>query len=119
MYLKSDLKELKEIKPCSLTSYYENTLIEGEDVIFEYEGENSVLVFTNKKIITVEIFGSDRETSFIPYNKFVGVKYSSNANLSEDVLIEIYGREPILKLEFMDNQRSLSELVRFLAEKIV
>ncbi len=97
-------------------------LLPGEEVISAYKSMRDGVVFTNKRIIAVNvqgITGSKKDFTSMPYKTIVAYSVETSGTFDLDSELEIYfsalGK---VKFEFT-GRTNVIEISRFIAERIV
>ena len=68
-------------------------LVEGEQVVYSYKSMRDGVVFTNKRIIAVNVqglTGSKKDFTSLPYNKIVAYSVETSGTFDIDSELEIY-----------------------------
>ena len=84
---------LKKVQNDSFGSMIKDFLIDGEQIIGTYQSVRDGVVFTNKRIIAINvqgITGKKKEFTSIPYNKITTYALESAGVLDLDAELEIY-----------------------------
>lgn len=97
-------------------------LVSGEEVVWTFQGFREGVVFTNKRIISINIqgiTGKKMDYSSLPYNKIQAFSIETAGNFDLDAELELWfsglGK---VKFDFVRNC-NLSEIANFISEKIL
>jgi len=100
----------------------ERILIHGEQIISEYKSIRDFVMFTNKRIIAVNvqgITGKKKDFTSLPYSKIQAFSVETAGVFDLDAELEIYfsglGK---VKLEF-NGANDITEIARFIGEMIL
>lgn len=100
----------------------EELLIEGESVLDSFKSQRDGIVFTTKRIITLNIqgvTGKKRDYTSIPYNKISAYSVETSGFFDRDSELEIYvsGIQGNMRFEFKGNVdiRQISQYISYIA----
>lgn len=100
----------------------EELLIEGESVLDSFKSQRDGIVFTTKRIITLNVqgmTGKKRDYTSIPYNKISAYSVETSGFFDRDSELEIYvsGIKGNMRFEFKGNVdiRQISQYISYIA----
>lgn len=103
----STFVKLSKVDPASVDADLRELYVEGETSMIAAKGIRDYIVFTNKRIIAVNIqgmTGKKRDTSSLPYSKIQAFSVETAGHFDRDSELELWfsglGR---VKLEFAGN----------------
>ena len=85
--------KLNKTKSLSAFDSFKPLLVPGEDVIGIYSSLRDYVVFTNKRIIAVNVqgvFGSKKDFTTLPYSKLQAFSVETAGTLDMDAELELY-----------------------------
>ena len=89
----SEYVKMKEIDPGSIFAEVQPLLINGEEVIGAYKAMRDYCVFTNKRVIAVNIqgmTGKKKDFSSLPYSKITAFSVETAGVFDMDSELEMY-----------------------------
>lgn len=114
--------KLTKVRSDANASTVRNILIPGEEIISEYKSIRDFVMFTNKRIIAVNvqgITGKKKDFTSLPYSKIQAFSVETAGVFDLDAELEIYfsglGK---VKLEFSGSS-DVSEIARLIGEKVL
>jgi len=97
-------------------------LINGEEIFWTFQGFRDGVVFTNKRIISINIqgiTGKKKDYSSLPYNKIQAFSVETAGTFDLDTELELWfsglGK---VKFEFV-RDCNVSEIAKFISEKVL
>lgn len=85
--------KLKQVKPDSVIKNIQPLLIKGEDIIGVYKGIRDYCVFTNKRVISVNVqgvTGKKKDYTSLPYSKISAYSVETAGVIDLDSELEMY-----------------------------
>lgn len=85
--------KLKQVKPDSVIKNIHPLLIKGEDIIGVYKGIRDYCVFTNKRVISVNVqgvTGKKKDYTSLPYSKISAYSVETAGVIDLDSELEMY-----------------------------
>lgn len=85
--------KLKQIKPGDVAKEVAPLLINGEEIISAYKAMRDFCVFTNKRVIAVNVqglTGSKKDFSSLPYSKISAYSVETSGTFDLDSELEMY-----------------------------
>jgi hypothetical protein len=114
--------KLKEVPIDPLEAEISPLIINGESIVGAYKTVRDFVIFTTKRIITVNVqglTGKKKDYSSLPYSKVQAFSVETAGLLDDDSELELYfsglGK---VKLEFTGRSR-IVEIGRLISEKIL
>lgn len=111
--------KLKMVENTTFASAIEAMLIDGEQIISTYQGIRDGVVFTNKRIIAINIqglTGKKKDLTSMPYSKIQVYSVETAGVLDLDSELELwFSGVGKVKLEFTSNS-NVSEICRIISE---
>lgn len=114
--------KLKPAKDSAYSSMLAPMFVAGEQIISTYKGVRDGVVFTNKRIITINIqgfTGTKKDFTTLPYSKIQAYSVETAGMLDLDCELELWfsglGK---VKLEFVSNC-NVSEICRMISEHVL
>ena len=114
--------KMKQIDPGSVMGDIQQILINGEQVIGAYKAMRDYCVFTNKRVIAVNVqgmTGKKKDFSSLPYSKIQAFSVETAGVLDLDSELELWfsglGK---VKFEFVA-QADVSEICRLISERVL
>lgn len=97
-------------------------LVNGEEIVWTFQGFRDGVVFTNKRIISINIqgiTGKKKDYSSLPYNKIqsFSVETAGTLDLDTELVLWFSGLGKV-KFEFVKNC-NISEIAKFISEKVL
>lgn len=115
------IKLSKSKKPMN-TNIIQPLLIPGEEIVEEYSAMRDFVVFTNKRLIVVNVqglTGSKKDFTSLPYSKIQAFSVETAGTFDLDSELEMYfsglGK---VKLDF-SGQTNIVQIGRFIGEQIL
>ena len=106
----------------SFASIISPILIDGEQIISSYKSIRDGVVFTTKRIITINVqgvTGKKKDFTSLPYNKIQSFSVETAGFLDTDCELELWfsglGK---VKIEFI-NTLNISEICKLISEKVL
>ena len=114
--------KLTKVRSDANASTVRGILIPGEEIISEYKSIRDFVMFTNKRIIAVNvqgITGKKKDFTSLPYSKIQAFSVETAGVFDLDAELEIYfsGLGEV-KLEFSGSS-DISEIARLIGEKVL
>ena len=114
--------KLNKVKNDTNASTVRNILVPGEEIISEYKSIRDFVIFTNKRIIAVNvqgITGKKKDFTSLPYSKIQAFSVETSGVFDLDAELELYfsglGK---VKLEFYGSN-DIAEIAWLIGEKIL
>ena len=111
--------KLKMVANTTFASSVEPMLVDGEQIISTYQGIRDGVVFTNKRIIAINIqglTGKKKDLTSMPYSKIQVYSVETAGVLDLDSELELwFSGVGKVKLEFTSNS-NVSEICRIISE---
>jgi len=114
-----------KLKPANNSIYADTIspmLVEGEEIISTYQSIRDCVVFTNKRIITINIqgiSGKKKDFTSLPYSKIQAYSVETAGVLDRDSELELWfsglGK---VKLEFITTA-NVAEICKMISEKVL
>ncbi len=85
--------KLSKSKSPTHTNTIQPLLVQGEEIIEEYSGVRDFVIFTNKRLIAVNVqglTGSKKDFSSLPYSKIQAFSVETAGTLDLDSELELY-----------------------------
>lgn len=85
--------KLKQVKPDSVIKNIQPLLIKGEDIIGVYKGIRDYCIFTNKRVISVNVqgvTGKKKDYTSLPYSKISAYSVETAGVIDLDSELEMY-----------------------------
>lgn len=85
--------KLKQTSPDSVKSNISSLLVNGEEVLSAYKGLRDYVVFTNKRVIAVNVqgvTGKKNDFTSLPYSKIQAFSSETSGVLDMDSELELY-----------------------------
>lgn len=123
-----DFKNAKAFKLSLSKKFTEESLIEpllvpGEEFIAQYSALRDFVVFTTKRIITVNVqgmSGKKKDFSSLPYSKIQAFSIETAGVFDLDAELELFfSGMGSVKFHFTDNNKELAKIERLIAEKVL
>lgn len=106
----------------SFSSIISPILVDGEQIIGSYKSVRDGVVFTTKRIITINVqgvTGKKKDFTSLPYNKIQAFSVETAGFLDTDCELEMWfsglGK---VKIEFI-NTLNISEICKLISEKVL
>lgn len=116
------LFKLKKSKNPTHVSYILPLMVPGEEVISEYTALRDYIIFTNKRIIAVNVqgmTGKKKDFTTLPYSKIQAFSVETAGVLDMDSELEIYfSGLGLVKFEISGNN-DIAEIGKIISEKIL
>ena len=114
--------KLKPVDDSAYSSMLMPMFVSGEQIIATYKGVRDGVVFTNKRIIAINvqgITGTKKDFSSLPYSKIQAFSVETAGVLDLDSELEIWfsGLEKV-KFEFI-SKANVSEICRMISERVL
>lgn len=114
--------KLKPVNPTTLLNTVAPLLIDGEDIIGTYQGIRDSLVFTTKRIITINvqgITGKKKDFTSLPYSKIqvYSVETAGVFDLDSELELWFSGLGKV-KLEFV-SQANITEICKVISSFVL
>lgn len=97
-------------------------LIKGEEIVWTFQGYRDGVVFTNKRIISINIqgmTGKKKDYSFLPYNKIQAFSVETAGTLDLDAELDLwFSGLGHIKFAFERNS-NVAEIAKFISEQIL
>ena len=121
-FVNKKIFKLKQENVQNGVSTVSNLLIEGEEVVGSYSAMRDKVIFTNKRIISVNVqglTGTKREYISFPYNKiqFYSIETAGTIDLDAELELFLSGGVDI-KFEFLGNN-NIEEIGRMISKFIL
>lgn len=114
--------KLKKNKLTSHAATLKPILVNGEEIISEYTALRDFVVFTNKRIIAVNvqgITGSKKDFTSLPYSKIQAFSIETAGTFDLDSELEMYF-SGLGKVKFeISGSNDIAEIGRLISEKIL
>lgn len=98
------------------------TFVEGETIIGTYQGLRDGVVFTNKRIITINIqgiTGKKKDFTSLPYSKIQAYSIETAGHFDLDSELELwFSGMGKVKLEFI-SRANVSEICKIISENVL
>ena len=114
--------KLKKVETAKFREEMSSLLVEGEKIIGAYQDVRDHVVFTDKRIISVNvqgITGKKKDFTSLPYSKVQAYSVETAGHFDLDSELELWfsglGK---IKLEFMANA-NVSEICRMISEHVL
>ena len=113
-----------KVDNASAMNVIQDILTSTEEVVSTYKLIRDFIVFTNKRLILIDIkgVGSKRDIQSVPYKSISRFSIETAGTTDLDAEIDIFissATEPIIRLELGRNRDNLNEIARTLAEEIL
>lgn len=106
----------------SFTSMLSPILTEGEGVIASYKSIRDGVVFTNKRIITINVqgvTGKKKDFTSLPYSKIQAFSVETAGLLDTDCELELwFSGMGKVKIEFI-NTLNIAEICKLISDKVL
>ncbi len=119
---KNGIIRLQKSKKITCAAEVQPILVDGEQVISEYVAIRDFVIFTTKRIITVNVqglTGKKRDYSSLPYSKIQAFSIETAGTFDLDAELELYfsglGK---VKLEFVGSS-DISEIGKLISDMIL
>ena len=114
--------KLKPVRDNAFSSMLEPMFVPGEYIIGTYQGVRDGVVFTNKRIITINIqglTGKKKDVTSLPYSKIQAYSVETAGVLDMDSELEIwFSSLGKIKLEFV-NRANVAEICKMISENVL
>lgn len=114
--------KLTKTKTGANAATVQDILVRGEEIISEYQTIRDFVMFTNKRIIAVNVqgfTGKKKDFTSLPYSKIQAFSVETSGVFDLDAEMEIYfsglGR---VRLEF-NGANDITEIARFIGEMVL
>lgn len=114
-----------KLKPASNSAYsaiIEPMFVPGEEIISTYQAIRDGIVFTNKRIISVNvqgITGKKKDVTSLPYSKIQAYSVETAGVLDMDSELELwFSGLGVVKLEFV-SQANVSEICKMISMHVL
>ena len=115
--------KLRKVKGFADAANIEPLFVTGEELIAQYTAIRDYVVFTNKRIISVNVqglTGKKKDYTSLPYTKIQAFSIETAGLFDLDSELELYfsglGK---VKFEFVDNKGELVEIEKMIAEYVL
>ncbi|MBO5261835.1 MAG: PH domain-containing protein [Clostridia bacterium] len=100
----------------------EGLLVEGEEIISTYKGLRDGVVFTNKRIIAINVqglTGTKKDFTSLPYSKIQAFSVETAGLLDLDSELDLwFSGIGAVRLEFV-REANVSEICRIISERVL
>lgn len=100
----------------------EELLVEGEEIISTYKGLRDGVVFTNKRIIAINVqglTGTKKDFTSLPYSKIQAFSVETAGLLDLDSELDLwFSGIGVVRLEFV-REANVSEICRIISERVL
>lgn len=100
----------------------EELLVEGEEIISTYKGLRDGVVFTNKRIIAINVqglTGTKKDFTSLPYSKIQAFSVETAGLLDLDSELDLwFSGIGAVRLEFV-REANVSEICRIISERVL
>lgn len=114
--------KLKAVSDRTFASVIQPMLVPGEELIGTYQGIRDGVVFTNKRIIVINVqglTGKKKDFTSLPYSKIQAYSVETAGVLDLDSELEIwFSGMGKIKLEFVANA-NITEICRMISLKVL
>ncbi len=117
-YKNSSYQKLKKVSDNEFAGTIQPMMIQGESIVSTYKSMRDGVVFTNKRIIAINIqgiTGSKKDFTSLPYNKISAYSVETSGTLDLDSELEMWfsglGK---VKFEFKSNA-NVAEICRIIS----
>lgn len=114
--------KLKPVDTSTYSSVITPMFVNGEEIIATFKGIRDGVVFTNKRIITINVqglTGTKKDFSSLPYSKIQAFSVETAGIFDQDSELEMWfsglGK---VKFEFV-SQANVSEICRIISERVL
>jgi len=114
--------KLTKVRRSTNAATVTNLLVSGEEIISEYQTVRDFVMFTNKRIIAVNVqgfTGKKKDFTTLPYSKIQAYSVETSGTFDLDAELELYfsglGK---VKFEF-SGDNDILEIARFIGEIIL
>lgn len=116
------LFKLKKSHTIANTPHIQPIMVPGEEVISEYTALRDYVIFTNKRIIAVNVqgmTGKKKDFTTLPYSKIQAFSIETSGVLDMDSELELYfSGLGMVKFEISGNN-DIAEIGKIISEKIL
>lgn len=114
--------KLRPVDAKTYSSVLAPMFVEGEDIIATFKGMRDGVVFTNKRIIAINvqgITGTKKDFSSLPYSKIQAFSVETAGILDLDSELEIwFSGLGIVKFEFA-SQANVSQICKIISDRVL
>ena len=114
--------KLRPVDAKTYSSVLAPMFVEGEDMIATFKGMRDGVVFTNKRIIAINvqgITGTKKDFSSLPYSKIQAFSVETAGILDLDSELEIwFSGLGIVKFEFA-SQANVSQICKIISDRVL
>ena len=121
-FTNNDFIKLREVDVDSISKHINQLLISGEEIIASYKAIRDYCVFTNKRVIAVNVqgvTGKSKDFTSLPYSKINTFSVETSGVIDLDSELELYF-SGLGKVHFeFTNSKSILKIAQIISEHLL